>query len=447
MKDNISKIAVLGALTLYMALSLLIAGSVQAMMPGMIDGITGPDFTLTAKSGHISTPEGNSVYFWGFANATGTDTPIVQYPGPTLIVNQGDSVTVALTNTLPVNVSIVFPGQGQVTTDPVATNAGLLAEEVPPGGSVTYSFTAAQPGTYLYHSGTQTDLQMDMGLFGALIVRPSIPMQAYNHPDSAYDGEYLFLLSEMDPKIHRLVEIGRMDEVDTTTFFPGYWFINGRCAPDTMFAPFVSWLPNQPYNCMPMMEPGQKILLRVIGAGRDLHPLHHHGNHSRVIARDGRLLESSAGQGTDLSYEVFTVQSVPGQTVDAIFTWTGAGMGWDIYGHGPDDPMAPGEDPNDHGKPFPVLLPETGDLAFGGFWSGSPFLGALGGLPPGEGGLNPMGGFTYMLHSHTEKEMTNNDIFPGGMMTMLIVTPPGGSMMALPLEQGENPIMGKEGGN
>ena len=30
-----------------------------------------------------------------------------------------------------------------------------------------------------------------------------------------------------------------------------------------------------------------------------------------------------------------------------------------------------------------------------------------------------------MWHSHTEKEMVNNDIFPGGMMTMLVVAPPG----------------------
>ena len=34
----------------------------------------------------------------------------VQYPGPTLLVNQGDVVRVDLTNDLPVPVSIVFPG-------------------------------------------------------------------------------------------------------------------------------------------------------------------------------------------------------------------------------------------------------------------------------------------------------------------------------------------------
>jgi len=150
--------------------------------------------------------------------------------------------------------------------------------------------------------------------------------------------------------------------------------------------------------------------------------------------------------GADLSHEVFTVQSVPGQTVDAIFTWTGEGMGWDIYGHAPGDPTEPNEYVPDHGKPFPVLLPEKGDLTFGGFWGGSPFLGGLGSLPPGEGGLNPLGGFAYMWHTHTEKEMCNNDIFPGGMMTMMVIVPPDAPMMAPPLEQGDKPIMGKEGG-
>ncbi len=444
MKGKILKTATLGGLAFPLILLLLFARSARAV-PGVIDGINGPDFNLTARSGHITTPEGNSVFFWGFANGAGT----IQYPGPTLIVNQGDTVTVTLNNTLPMNVSLVFPGQSVVAAEEISAPtdaAGLLAMEAGTGGTVKYSFTAAQPGTYLYHSGTRIDLQLDMGLFGALIVRPSTPKQAYGHSDSAYDQEYLFLLSEMDPKIHSLVERGLMDEVDTTAYFPAYWFINGRCAPDTMFPPFVNWLPTQPYNCMPMMYPGEKLLMRVIGAGRDLHPFHHHGNHSRVIARDGRLLESGAGLGSDLSYEVFTVQSIPGQTVDAIFTWTGEGMGWDIYGHAPGDPAAPGEDLNDHGKPFPVLLPSKGDLTYGGFWSGSPFLGALGLLPPGEGGLNPMGAFVYMWHSHSEKEMTNNDIFPGGMMTMLMIHPPHHPMMPVPLRRGDKPIMGKERG-
>lgn len=430
---------------LFMLPAVLLAVLWTAQAGAAIDGITGPGFSLTAKADHISTPDSGSVLFWGYANGDGR----AQYPGPTLIVNQGDTVTVSLTNQLPhnQNVSIVFPGH---VVESSGGTEGLLTGETATGQTVTYTFTATHPGTYMYHSGTNPELQVEMGLLGALIVRPleysSDSPWAYNHADSAYDHEYLFLLSEMDPRIHKMVEFQGPAALEDTNYlsdyFPNYWFINGRCAPDTMLMPGVAWLPTQPYDCMPMIHPGEKMLMRVIGAGRDIHPFHHHGNHSRVIARNGRLLQSTPAEKADLSHEVFTIQTVPGETVDTLFTWTGKGLGWDIYGD-PDDPdydhMCMDNDEDgfddttwewcaDHGKPFPVILPPDQDLTFGGFWSGSPFLGQAGSLPPGEGGMNPAGGFVYMWHSHAEKEMTNYDIFPGGMMTMLIVVPPGASM-------------------
>ena len=133
----------------------------------------------------------------------------------------------------------------------------------------------------------------------------------------------------------------------------------------------------------------------------------------------------------------FTIQTVPGSTYDAIFTWTGKGLNWDIYGHTGadcDDPGRHGGEPHRStrnpalaaiARPFPVTLPEQQALTFGGLWSGSPFLQALEPLPPLQGGLNPGGGFTFMWHSHTERELTNDDIFPGGMMTMMIIEGPG----------------------
>lgn len=400
-----------------------------------IEGLTGSSFTLTAKTGNITTGDGGSVFIWGYANGGST----VQYPGPTLILEQNDMITVTLNNQLNVPVSIVFPGQTGVN----ATGGvqGLLTREAPPGGSVTYTFRALQPGTYAYHSGTDIALQIEMGLVGAIIVRPSgAAMTAYGTSDSMYDHEYLFLLTEMDPRIHEIVRFqgteGLAGKNYLTNYFPVLWFINGRCAPDTMLDSGVPWLPTQPYNCMPMMHPGERLLMRVIGGGRDLHPFHHHGNHARVIARDGRLLESTAGAGADLSHEVFTIQSVPGKTADAIFEWTGKGLGWDIYGHTPEDPLQPNEYAPDHGKPFPVMLPEKQDLTFGAMYGGSPFLGVQGGLPPGQGTENAEGFFSYMWHSHTEKEMVNYDVFPGGMMTMLVIVPPG-VPIGMPMEQRE----------
>lgn len=418
----------------------------------VVDGITGPTFNLSARQDNISTADGNSVAIWGYGVGNGR----AQYPGPTLIVTEGQTVTVTLTSSIArpdgsaghVPVSIVFPGQ-EVSAS--GGSPGLLTRESDgPTDIVTYTFTASRPGTYQYHSGTQPDLQVEMGLMGALIVRPALGAgYAYNDPATRFDHEYLFLLSEMDVSIHEAVAYGNppVDQnghvgVDTSDFFSVYWFINGRNGPDTMADAGVPWMPTQPYNSLPRTRPGDTVLLRVIGAGRELHPFHTHGNNALVVGRDGRLLSSGPGAGADLAFSDYTIQSVPGTTYDALFSWTGKGLGWDIYGdpadpdhaHGCSDGDGDGHDDTtsewcaDHGKPLPVVLPENQDLVFGGWYSGSPFLGAMGGLPPGEGGLNLNGGLFYMWHSHTEKELTNYDIFPGGMMTMLIVEPPGVSI-------------------
>ena len=436
--------------SLHRILAVVLLAVLGAPVHAAIDGVTGTNFNLTAAEGYIYTPDGDSVLVWGYA----LDGGLMQYPGPTMIVNQGDTITITLNHDLPFNtadpVSIVFPGQENVTT--TGGTAGEITQEALPGDPVTYTFTASHAGTYMYHSGSNPDLQIEMGLVGTIIVRPPTANQAYNHADSAYDYEYLFLLTEMDPTVHYAVEWG--DTVDNTTYNPVLWFINGRNGPDTMADANTPWLPHQPYNVLPRVHPGDKALLRFVIAGRDLHPFHTHGNHYSLIARDGRLMESAPGAGADISREDFTLQSVPGATFDAVWSWTGEQMGWDVFGDPKLDPAlahtcsnaaCPDIDSNgfndadgtacfdattreycpDHGKDFPVILAELQDQTFGGFYSGSPFLGAFGDLPPGEGGLNLNGGMFYMWHSHTEKEIVNNDIFPGGMMTMMIVEPAG----------------------
>jgi len=445
------------------ALLLCLGGTAHALINGWEGEGAGTaadprTFTLTAKHEFISTSDGNSHYAWGYAY--GAALPM-QYPGPTLIVNQGDTVKVVLNNTLPVPVSIVFPGQVGVTAS--GGNPGLQTREaraVPSAenavvGGPTYTFVAAKPGTYLYHSGTNADLQVEMGLVGALIVRPAgfdksvrSTWKAYEQAGTHFDRETLFLLSEMDPAIHWQVYTqvfgNQPVAVDTTAVHPSIWFINGRNAPDTLLEDHVDWLPTQPYNALPRMHPGERMLMRVLDAGRDLHPFHHHGNHALPLARDGRVLSSAPNdlaQAPDLSSPDFTVRAIPGQTMDLIYEWTGKGIGWDIYGHAAADvpahaciPDANGfhsvaTDSNyrewcdDHNKPIPVLIPGALDISYGESFSGSPYLGLTGSLPQGHPGLNTTGGYYHMWHSHNEKEITTDDIFPGGMMTMLIIEP------------------------
>ncbi|HSL23643.1 MAG TPA: multicopper oxidase domain-containing protein [Vicinamibacterales bacterium] len=432
---------------------LLMAGTASAA----VDGLSGSSFTLTARADRISTPEGNSIYIWGFDAGGGR----AQYPGPTLILEQGVPVTITVVNALPASagqrVSLALPGQSGVTASCAAQPCvqGPITMEAGVNGQVTYTFTPSRPGTFLYNSASRPDLQVEMGLTGAIVVRPSgfsaAAPNAYGSAASGYDQEYLFFLSEMDSDFHDIVELQGVAAADQSrrlaNYFPNYWFINGRNAPDTMADAGIPRLPTQPYNSLPRTHPGDRLLMRVVGGGHDMHPFHHHGNHARIIAVDAVPLET-AGATTpfDLSREVFTIQSLPGQTVDAIFRWTGKDIGWDVYGDaalhaatfaGITPPScdasvvldAEGLDPRtreycaDHGKGLPVTLPEQFSLTFGGFWSGSPFLGSLELLPPGQGGLNPNAGYTYMWHSHTEKEITNYDLFPGGLMTMLVIEP------------------------
>jgi FtsP/CotA-like multicopper oxidase with cupredoxin domain len=442
---------------------------------GVIDGITGPTFNLSAGTAYVSTPDGDNLLIWGYGSG------VPQYPGPTLIVNQGDTVTINFTNYLPQPTSIVFPGQADDPTTPadesVTASGGLClpalggsdclltAEAAPSGGSATYTFTATHAGTYMYHSGTNIELQVEMGLFGAIIVRPTgfnyadrATRTAYGHPDTAYVAEYLYMMSEMDPIVHEKVERGVYDEIDMTAYSPRLWFLNGRAAPDTLYygslAPYtqsVPWLPHQPYNALPITHPGEKVLVRFMAASHHIHPPHLHGNNWEEIAIDGRLLtttpgdQGATGAGPNLRRSGNTHATAPLKTYEVIWDWTGEDLGWDIYGTAgeglahtcngiPDTAPTPGsagfdtvthEYCPDHGKTVPVILPEFQDLTLGAFWSGTPFLGALGDLPPGEGGLNIAGGLYHIWHSHSEVELVNNGVFPGGILTFCIVLPHG----------------------
>jgi hypothetical protein len=455
----------------------------------------------------------------------------MQVPGPTLIVTEGQAVRVNLLNGLPNaagNTSILFPGF-QVTAMGGVT--GLLTQEAAPGGTVSYTFTASTPGTHAYYSGTQGDLQIEMGLYGAIIVLPSsvpaacnsvvtsfygqptaapagavetdfrLAHAAYDNAKTCYDREYLFQWAEMDANIHRaaLAQVaakvscvagaaGCSLEVPTEPYHPGYFLINGRSMPDLMDANFGAEYPHQPYNGNPHMHPGEQVLVRTIGQGRWQHPFHEHGNHVRILGRDGNLiLGTAAGSLTPdpnslAGLLMFNTDTTPGQAFDGIFYWSGRGLNWDPYGHHagvdafgdalaerPCVPDANGyyttssgapttavnyyEWCQDHNKPLevaplgdvagggPATLPNPNILTNGAWYGGSPYLGPDATLravaancasttnancssqQPSNTQANPPNerGFAFMWHSHNEREITTNNVFPGGMLMMMLV--------------------------
>ena len=371
----------------------------------------GPTFDLQTATGHIYTPDGNSVYMWGYTTGS------FQIPGPVLCVTQGQTITVNLTNNLPEPVSIVFPGQTGVTATLVSgtSTTGLFTLEADPGSTVRYSFTANEPGTYLYESGTNPHKQVHMGLYGVLVVRPTMGADhAYNDAATQFnpDREYLLVLHEIDPDLHRAVELGQ--PYDVTTLHNRYWTVNGRSFPDSVSDNGVSWLPSQPYGALVLVEPDPSAppaLIRYANAGMANHPFHPHGNHLRVIARDGRLLRGPGGE--DTSFENFTRTVGSGQTYDLLFKWTVVDA-W-ISNANPD--------------PVPVTIPDLQNLVFKDdvtFYSGAPKLGDQDELLVDVTSFNECGEFYFPWHSHALFEFTNFDEGFGGMATILRVDPPGG---------------------
>ena len=546
------------------ALLMWLAATAFAAAPG----ITGTTFNLTAQQAYLNQPDGEAIYSWGYGCATAPagfaptlpnqTCPSMQVPGPTLIVHEGTTtapvtITVNLTNNLPTaagNTSILFPGLNVTTNCPSSTTTGapqqgLLTCEAVPGSTVTYTITNPTPGTHAYYSGTQGDLQIEMGLYGAIIVLPAavpanctsgyhaanlvaqsaqslahpgvvegdfrLSQAAYDHPASCYDREYLFQWAEMDTRIHRQAQaqvaaranctagsMGCSLDVQTEPYHPAYFLINGRSMPDLMDPNFAGEYPHQPYNGNPHMHPGELTLIRTIGQGRWQHPFHEHANHVRILARDGNLVLSSsttpisyntpggsAVSGTPLAGQLmFNTDTTPGEAFDGIFYFTGRGLNWDPYGHHPvsstNDPLATlgctadangynTGDPTavnffewcqDHNKPVqvapfgdvaaggPATLPDPNVFTNGQWYGGTPYLGPDASLRasmqtcaanpygtpnppnancttllPSNTQANPANerGWAFMWHSHNEREITTNNVFPGGMLMMMLV--------------------------
>jgi FtsP/CotA-like multicopper oxidase with cupredoxin domain len=477
-----------------------------------IPAVAAPTLVASTAAGYISTS-----VVWGVgALLSGSLTQVTTTPAAGQYSVLGGNYTFSIADAgQPVTITGTTP-----STTTTGAN-GIMTQEAAPGGTVTYTFTANKAGTYAYYSGTQPELQIEMGLYGALIVLPNLAMDAacapsirtgadqtyrlanaaYDHPQTCYDREYLFQFAEADSRIHRAAEeqvqacaAGKCAPavvVATDPYVPNYFLVNGRSMPDLMDGSFIPNFPSQPYNGNPHIRPGEMLLLRTIGQGRIQHPFHIHGDHARTLARDGNLLVAQVDPSPATNPAgvtpakvnrlagplIFTVPTVSGQTLDGLFSWSGKGLNWDVYGptnhtcneasfpgYGTvpalptpvamDDPgygayltnvatitattvsagydAASGENCADHGKPIPVMPPDPQIVANGLWYSGTPYLGvqtigsafASTPLPPGIALQNTSAGYAYMWHSHDEREITTNDVFPGGMMMMLIIDPP-----------------------
>lgn len=253
--------------------------------------VCSPACDLYATTGQLTLPGGaGTVPIWGYTTVPGGPADL---PGPVLIANQGDTITVNLHNNLGEATSLDFQGQSMMP-DMVGAAAN--------GGATSYTFTVSNPGTIRYEAGLTPNVhhQVAMGMFGALIVRPTdtfgapIPNQAYSDPSTAFDQEALLVLSEIDPSLNNSPNPATFD---LRGFTPRYWLINGKAYPDT--AEIVA-------------SAGDRVLLRYINAGLQHHVMGLLGMDQTLLSNDGSPLK--------YQHKVVAETIAAGQSIDAIAT-------------------------------------------------------------------------------------------------------------------------------
>ncbi len=127
---------------------------------------------------------------WGFS--LDPDPATATVPGPILRVTEGDTVVVNLQSSI-AGFNHTLHWHGQHVPSDMDGVPYLSQEPVEPGDMFTYTFIAKPAGTYWYHCHVDAQHHIDMGMYGVLIVDPQDRAQ-----DPRYDDEFVLVLDDMD---------------------------------------------------------------------------------------------------------------------------------------------------------------------------------------------------------------------------------------------------------
>ena len=159
---------------------------------------------------------GISTRAWGFDG---------QVPGPTLDVQVGDVLEIRLTNRLPEPTAVHWHG---LRVPAAMDGTEMVQRPVGPGETFTYRFALPDAGTFWYHPHHHETVQLERGLYGAIVVRgPDEP---------GLDAERVLVLDD--------VELDRRGQIAP----PGGWreshdgregntpLVNGKSRPELTIA-------------------------------------------------------------------------------------------------------------------------------------------------------------------------------------------------------------------
>jgi len=269
--------------------------------------------TYYLKTAAFTMPDpngGDPIPMWGYVLCQNGFTDCASgptAPGPALTVPAGDDVLqVRLSNNLGTPTSLVVNGLIKPMTPvwsdgtsgnrptPTARVRSFDVEAGPNGGYAEYTWNNVKPGTYLYQSGTQPQVQVQMGLYGAVAKNKvdaavGTPAQAYT--GVAYENQATLFYSEIDPVLHAAVAGGTYGTApgptSTFNYAPKYFLVNGQTYPSANS------------TLRPTGATG-RTLLRMLNAGLTTHVPMVQGAYWKPVAEDGKPYAYANSQYTAL---------------------------------------------------------------------------------------------------------------------------------------------------
>ncbi|XP_041000731.1 laccase-12-like [Juglans microcarpa x Juglans regia] len=219
-----------------------------------------------------------------------------QYPGPTLEVNNGDTLVVKVTNKARYNVTIHWHGIRQMRTAWADGPEFVTQCPIRPGGSYTYRFTIqGQEGTLWWHAHSSW---LRATVYGALIIRPK---EGGSYPFPKPKRETPILLGEW-------WDANPIDIVREAT--------RTGAAPNVSDAYTINGQPGDLYNCSSKgtyivpIDSGETNLLRVINAALNQPLFFKVANHKlRVVGADASYTKP---------FSTSVLMLGPGQTTDVL---------------------------------------------------------------------------------------------------------------------------------
>lgn len=120
---------------------------------------------------------GKNISAWGFNQ---------QVPGPLIKARRGDTLVVKLKNNLPEPTMIHWHG---IKLPAAMDGTGNVQKPIEPGDEFEYCFPLKDAGTFWYHSHHNETVQMERGMYGAIVVEDEmVPV---------VDAEKLFMIDDM----------------------------------------------------------------------------------------------------------------------------------------------------------------------------------------------------------------------------------------------------------